>query len=88
MIDLDTVRTRIDFLRNTIRYHNERYYRFDAPEISDAEYDRLLVELDKLEHQCPSLITPDSPTQRVGAKPLEKFASPDPHAQSGQCFFR
>jgi len=75
MIDFDTAKTRIDFLRNTIRYHNERYYRFDAPEISDAEYDRLMVELDQLEHQYPSLLTPDSPTQRVGAKPLEKFAS-------------
>lgn len=75
MIDLDTAKTRIDFLRNTIRYHNERYYRFDAPEISDAEYDLLLVELDQLEHQYPSLLTADSPTQRVGAKPLEKFAS-------------
>ncbi len=75
MIDFDTAKTRIDFLRNTIRYHNERYYRFDAPEISDAEYDRLMVELIQLEHQYPSLLTPDSPTQRVGAKPLEKFAS-------------
>jgi len=75
MIDFEAARTRIDFLRSTIRYHNERYYRFDAPEISDAEYDRLMVELDQLEHQYPPLLTPDSPTQRVGAKPLEKFAS-------------
>ena len=75
MIDFDTAKTRIDFLRNTIRYHNERYYRFDAPEISDAEYDRLMVELVQLERQYPSLLAPDSPTQRVGAKPLEKFAS-------------
>jgi len=75
MIDFGTAKTRVDFLKDTIRYHNERYYRFDAPEISDAEYDRLMVELIQLEHQYPSLLTPDSPTQRVGAKPLEKFAS-------------
>ena len=75
MIDFGSAKARVDFLRDTIRYHNERYYRFDTPEISDAEYDRLMVELIQLEHQYPSLLSPDSPTQRVGAKPLEKFAS-------------
>ncbi|WP_440996852.1 NAD-dependent DNA ligase LigA [Arhodomonas sp. SL1] len=60
-------------LRETIAYHNHRYYVLDAPEISDAEYDALLRELQALEHAHPDLVTPDSPTQRVGAPPLEAF---------------
>ena len=50
-----------------------RYYVLDSPEISDAEYDRLVNELKKLEAEHPELITPDSPTQRVGGKPREGF---------------
>lgn len=64
---------RFDALRRELRHHNYRYYVLDDPEISDARYDRLLRELEDLEKQFPELITPDSPTQRVGARPLEKF---------------
>ena len=65
---------RINKLRDAINDHNYRYYVLDAPVISDAEYDRLFRELQDLEKQHPELITPDSPTQRVGAKPAEGFA--------------
>jgi DNA ligase (NAD+) len=60
-------------LRREIEYHNHRYYVLDDPEISDAEYDALLDELRDLEAAHPELLTPDSPTQRVGGAPLEKF---------------
>lgn len=62
-------------LRAELRRHNHRYYALDDPEISDAAYDRLLRELIDLESAHPSLRTPDSPTRRVGAPPLEKFES-------------
>ncbi|MEJ2060537.1 MAG: NAD-dependent DNA ligase LigA, partial [Gammaproteobacteria bacterium] len=65
---------RIEELRDLIDYHNYRYYTLDDPVIADAEYDRLLRELQELEERHPELVTPDSPTQRVGAKPLEGFA--------------
>ncbi len=64
---------RIADLRNIIEYHNKRYYQQDAPEISDAEYDRLMRELQELEHQYPDEHLTSSPTQRVGAAPLNKF---------------
>src|SRR5689334_7799694 len=57
-----------------IRRHNALYYQKDAPEISDAEYDKLFRRLEALEKQFPELQTPDSPTQQVGAAPLETFA--------------
>src|SRR5581483_11340530 len=60
-------------LRRQIDYHNYRYYVLDEPEISDAEYDRLMQELRRLEAEHPELASPDSPTQRVGAGPLEAF---------------
>ncbi len=60
-------------LREQLNYHNYRYYVLDDPVVSDAEFDRLLQELTRLEEQYPELVTPDSPTQRVGAAPLEKF---------------
>jgi DNA ligase (NAD+) len=60
-------------LRRLLEHHNHRYYVLDDPEISDPEYDDLLRELMALEEEHPNLRTPDSPTQRVGAKPLEKF---------------
>jgi DNA ligase (NAD+) len=60
-------------LRRVLEYHNHRYYVLDDPEISDPEYDDLLRELIELEERNPELRTPDSPTQRVGGKPLEKF---------------
>jgi len=62
-------------LRELIEYHNHRYYVLDSPEISDAEYDALFDELVRLEKDYPELQTPDSPTQRVGAPPLDKFPS-------------
>jgi DNA ligase (NAD+) len=61
-------------LRAQINDHNYRYYVLDAPVISDAQYDRLLRELQGLEQEHPELVTPDSPTQRVGAAPLAAFA--------------
>jgi DNA ligase (NAD+) len=67
------VRGRIEELREQIRYHNRRYYVEDAPEISDAEYDALYTELEGLEAEHPEVVTPDSPTQRVGGEPLEGF---------------
>jgi DNA ligase (NAD+) len=67
------VQGRIEELREQIRYHNRRYYVEDAPEISDAEYDALYNELENLEAEHPELVTPDSPTQRVGGEPLEGF---------------
>jgi DNA ligase (NAD+) len=60
-------------LRNELHRHNHLYYVLDQPEVSDAEYDRLFDELASLEKQFPELVTPDSPTQRVGAPPLEEF---------------
>lgn len=65
---------RIETLRETIRHHEYLYYGLDAPEISDGEFDRLLRQLKALETEHPELITPDSPTQRVGGKPKEGFA--------------
>lgn len=65
---------RIEHLREQIRYHNYRYHVLDAPVISDAEYDALMNELRWLEEMYPELVTPDSPTQRVGGAPVEKFA--------------
>ncbi len=64
---------RIEELRRQIEYHNYRYYVLDEPEISDAEYDELMRELQELEAAHPELITPDSPTQRVGAPPSSAF---------------
>ena len=64
---------RIDELRRIIEQHAHHYYTLDAPTISDAEYDALIHELRRLEAEYPNLITPDSPTQRVGATPLEAF---------------
>ncbi|MGA3279567.1 MAG: NAD-dependent DNA ligase LigA [Smithella sp.] len=66
---------RIADLRKEIEYHNKRYYQQDAPEISDAEYDRLMLELQELEDRYPEEFSAESPTQRVGAAPLAKFAS-------------
>src|SRR5947199_10207022 len=65
--------TDIESLREEIRGHEYRYYVLDDPEISDAEFDRLMNELKKLEAAHPELITSDSPTQRVGGKPREGF---------------
>jgi DNA ligase (NAD+) len=69
----EQARARIKKLRDQIEYHSYRYYALDDPEISDAEYDELVRELVELEGRYPDLITPDSPTQRVGAPPSELF---------------
>jgi len=66
---------KLEDLRDKIRYHEHRYYVLDDPELSDAEFDRLMDELITLEAEHPELITPDSPTQRVGGKPSSQFAS-------------
>lgn len=63
----------IDKLRDEIRHHEHLYYVLDAPELPDADFDRLMQELKRLEAAHPELITPDSPTQRVGGKPREGF---------------
>ncbi len=68
-----SVQEEIQRLRELIRYHNYRYHVLDAPEISDAEYDALFQRLKALEAEHPELITPDSPTQRVGGAVLERF---------------
>src|SRR5271169_10526 len=66
-------RQKIVALRDKIRYHEHRYYVLDDPEVSDADFDRLVNELKALEAEHPELVTPDSPTQRVGGKPREGF---------------
>jgi DNA ligase (NAD+) len=68
-----SARKQIEELRKQIEYHNYRYYVEAAPEISDREFDRLLQRLRDLEEQHPELVTPDSPTQRVGGQPVESF---------------
>ena len=73
MSDLDQIKERVEKLKAKINYHNYRYYVLDSPEISDAEYDLLMRELKQLEEQYPQFLTPDSPTQRVGAAPVEAF---------------
>ena len=73
MDELDKVKERAEQLRAQINYHNYRYHVLDSPEISDAKYDELMRELKQLEEQYPQLLTSDSPTQRVGAAPVEAF---------------
>src|SRR5689334_10863799 len=63
--------TKIEALREKIRHHEYRYFVLDDPEISDFDFDKLVEQLKKLEAGHPDLITPDSPTQRVGGKPRE-----------------
>jgi DNA ligase (NAD+) len=74
MVD-EALRKDIEKLRKEIHYHNYRYYILDNPVISDAEYDRMMHRLITLENAHPELITPDSPTQRVGAPPLTAFGT-------------
>lgn len=70
---MQELQQQIENLREQLRYHNHRYYVLDDPQIPDAEYDRLFRELQALETAHPELVTPDSPTQRVGAAPLTEF---------------
>jgi DNA ligase (NAD+) len=89
MDDLKQVKQRIEKLRAEINHHNYRYYVLDSPEISDAEYDELMRELKALEEEHPQLLTPDSPTQRVGAAPVEAFGvveHPQPLLSLGNAF--
>ncbi len=69
----DEAARKIKALRQEIEAHNYSYYTLDKPEVTDAEYDRLMRSLVALEEEYPALITPDSPTQRVGARPLDTF---------------
>lgn len=73
MDDFKTAEARARELRRELAHHNHRYYVLDSPEISDAQYDTLMRELQALEEKHPSLLTPDSPTQRVGGKAAEEF---------------
>src|ERR1700683_901104 len=70
---LAALKAEAEQLRAAIYDHNYRYYVLDSPEVTDAEYDRLMRRLEALERDRPELLTPDSPTQRVGAAPSEKF---------------
>lgn len=72
-MNIKEIKKRITELRDEINYHNYRYYVLDSPEISDEKYDHIFLELKELEKQFPELITPDSPTQRVGSEPLLEF---------------
>ncbi len=77
--DYEKAKARAEKLRRELNYHNWRYYTLDNPEISDAQYDTLFRELARLEEKYPDLLTPDSPTQRVGGPPSEAF-TPVEHA--------
>ncbi|MBI4231832.1 NAD-dependent DNA ligase LigA, partial [Candidatus Peregrinibacteria bacterium] len=70
---MGNARAEIEKLSQLINYHNYRYYVLDDPEISDAQYDKLIRQLMELEEANPGLVMPDSPTQRVGGSPLEEF---------------
>ena len=70
-----TIKSQVESLRKQIRHHNFQYHVLDDPEIPDAEYDRLVRELQDLESRYPEVVTPDSPTQRVGAQPISAFGT-------------
>ena len=72
---MEQVLRRVEELRSQLHYHNYRYYVLDDPAITDQEYDALMRELVALEERYPELVTPDSPTQRVGHAPLSQFAT-------------
>ena len=74
MSDIAKIEQQIAELRATINHHNYLYHALDDPAIPDAVYDRLMRQLQDLEDEHPQLVTADSPTQRVGATPLEGFA--------------
>ncbi|HSB65537.1 MAG TPA: NAD-dependent DNA ligase LigA, partial [Anaerolineales bacterium] len=86
--DQDALR-RLEELRREINYHNYRYHVLDDPVISDYEFDKLMLELRRIETEHPEWLTPDSPTQRAGATPTEKFAKvrhPKPILSLGNAF--
>ena len=72
-MDTSPIRSRYEELKQQIHYHNHRYHVVDAPVISDLEFDRLVIELRRIEADHPDWVTPDSPTQRAGSIPSEKF---------------
>ncbi|HEY5728686.1 MAG TPA: NAD-dependent DNA ligase LigA [Anaerolineales bacterium] len=72
-MNTNSLRSRYEQLKREIHFHNHRYHVLDAPIISDAEFDKLLNELKRIEAEHPDWITPDSPTQRTGAKPADRF---------------
>src|SRR5215471_3340647 len=72
---MPSLEKRAEELRRQIDHHNYLYYQQAKPEISDRDFDRLLEDLKKLEAEHPELVTPDSPTQRVGGQPIEGFAT-------------
>jgi DNA ligase (NAD+) len=85
----EKAREKIEQLRAEINHHNYRYYVLDDPEVADAEYDGLMRELKRLEAEYPHLLTPDSPTQRVGAAPVAAFGvveHPRPLLSLGNAF--
>ncbi|HEV8648462.1 MAG TPA: NAD-dependent DNA ligase LigA, partial [Actinomycetes bacterium] len=69
--ELANAQVRVEELREKLNYHSYRYHVLDDPEVSDVEYDDLMKELRALEERFPELVTPDSPTQRVGATPAD-----------------
>ena len=71
---MDEIQKKIEDLRATLRYHSDRYYNLDSPEIEDYEYDMMMRDLKKLEEEYPQYDTPDSPTKRVGGKADNSFA--------------
>lgn len=75
VIFMEDIKQKIEKLRKTLRYHSDRYYNDDAPEIEDYEYDMMMRELKELEEQYPEYDTPDSPTKRVGGKADNSFES-------------
>ncbi len=89
MVDLAQTKEKIAKLKAEIDRHNYLYYVLDSPEIGDTEYDQLMTELKKLEKRYPQFLTPDSPTQRVGAAPVEAFGvvgHPRPLLSLGNAF--
>ena len=73
-MDFIKAKERAQELTQSLNYHNDRYYNLDSPEISDYEYDMMLRELEDIENEYPQLITPQSPTQKVGGQKGEKFS--------------
>jgi len=89
MEDLNEIRNKIENLRAEINRHNHLYHVLDSPEISDAEYDELMRQLKQLEEKYPRFLAKDSPTQRVGATPVEAFGiveHPQPLLSLGNAF--
>src|SRR5436309_15452735 len=72
--ELAEAKVRVEELREQLNHHSYRYHVLDVPEVSDAEYDELMRELQRLEDRFPELVTPDSPTQRVGGAIADLFA--------------